>query len=172
MSQHMMKKTSGPEVKVAPSIPTGPQSLLHRAVKQGVHAMQINEKMSSAPTILTLTASHKAKGQDKVPTEVWKIGNEAVPVMAAIQYRQINAYNPYPKLHVNRVLPMTKTGSQAISSSKDFRPISIFDSDKKIFDAGDTTIGAMLMDAFATEHQQGAKHGGSIHKQISWIVAK
>jgi hypothetical protein len=46
--------------------------------------MRVNEKMSNVPTILTLTASHKAKGQDKVPTQVWKVGNEAVPVMAAI----------------------------------------------------------------------------------------
>jgi hypothetical protein len=64
----MMQKTKGPEVKVAPSIPTHPNSLLHRNVKQGVHFMRVNEKMSNVPTILTLTASHKAKGQDKVPT--------------------------------------------------------------------------------------------------------
>jgi hypothetical protein len=47
---------------------------------------------------------------------------------------------------------MTKTGSTAISKYTEYRPISVLDSDKKIFDAGDTTVGAMVMDAFATEH--------------------
>jgi hypothetical protein len=151
MSSVLLDKTGGPKVKVAKSIPTDPHSLLLKSMNQGIHWQWINEKMNSMPPILNLTATHKAKGQDKVPTEVWKMDKEAAPVMAAVQHRLMNAYNPYPKLHVNRVLPMTKTGSTHIETFKQFRPISIFDSDKKIFDAADTTLGSMVMDAFASD---------------------
>lgn len=60
------------------------------------------------PYIVTKTARHKAMGNNRIPTEIMHMNNEAEPFLAAARIQMEEAVTVHEKAAYTRMLPFVK----------------------------------------------------------------